>query len=80
MGLSSFSHDLVRTVLRDSRCHIAPGRNLAAAGVTSGPLEIAEALKAVTHRFINGRRAGAEPWKPQTLLTGPTSLPITFDM
>ena len=53
--------------------HYCLGANLAR-------LEIADALKAVTRRFINGRRAGAAPWKPQALLTGPTSLPITFDM
>ena len=52
--------------------HYCLGANLAR-------LEIAEALKTVTHRFRNPRRTGPAPWKPQVNLTGPTTLPIAFD-
>jgi cytochrome P450 len=48
-------------------------------GANLARLEIAEALKAVTRRFVNARRTGPAPWKPQVILTGPTSLPIAFD-
>jgi cytochrome P450 len=37
-GPEVLSHDLVRTVLRDSRFQIPPGLNLTTAGITSGPL------------------------------------------
>src|SRR5215217_6703772 len=37
-GPEVISYDLVRTVLRDSRFQVPPGLNLAAAGITSGPL------------------------------------------
>jgi len=52
--------------------HYCLGANLAR-------LEIAEALKTVTRRMANPRRTGPAPWKPQTNLTGPTTLPIAFD-
>lgn len=52
--------------------HYCLGANLAR-------LEIAEALKTVTQRMANPRRTGPAPWKPQTNLTGPTTLPIAFD-
>jgi cytochrome P450 len=52
--------------------HYCLGANLAR-------LEIAEALKTVTHRLANPRRTGPAPWKPQMNLTGPTTLPIAFD-
>ena len=37
-GPEVLSYELVRSVLRDSRFQIPPGLNLAAAGITSGPL------------------------------------------
>jgi cytochrome P450 len=37
-GPEILSHDLVRSVLRDNRFEIPPGLNLAAQGITSGPL------------------------------------------
>jgi cytochrome P450 len=52
--------------------HYCLGANLAR-------VEIAEALKAVTSRLSNPRRTGPAPWKPQTSLSGPTTLPIAFD-
>ena len=52
--------------------HFCLGANLAR-------LEIAEALKTVTRRISNPRRAGPAPWKPVIGLSGPTSLPIAFD-
>jgi len=53
--------------------HYCLGANLAR-------LEIAEALKAVTRRMSNPRRTGPAPWKPATSLSGPTTLPIAFDV
>ncbi len=53
--------------------HYCLGANLAR-------VEIAEALKAVTRRFSNPRRTGPAPWKPAVALSGPTSLPIAFDI
>ena len=53
--------------------HYCLGANLAR-------LEIAEALKAVTAKFANPRRTGPAPWKPLVTLSGPTSLPIAFDV
>jgi cytochrome P450 len=52
--------------------HYCLGANLAR-------VEIAEALKAVTHRISNPRRNGPAPWKPLVGLGGPISLPIAFD-
>jgi cytochrome P450 len=43
-------------------------------------LELAEALVAITRRIANPRRSGPAPWKPVTGVTGPTALPITFDV
>jgi cytochrome P450 len=42
--------------------------------------ELAEALTVLTHRLVNARIAGPVPWKPMVSLSGPTSLPIEFDM
>jgi cytochrome P450 len=42
-------------------------------------LELAEALAVMTRRMPNVRRTGPAPWKPLTALSGPTTLPITFD-
>ena len=52
--------------------HYCLGANLAR-------LELAEALKILSHRFSNPRRAGPVPWKPLLGLSGPTSLPMEFD-
>jgi len=53
--------------------HYCLGANLAR-------LEIAEALKAVTRRMSHPRKTGPAPWKPLVSLSGPTSLPIAFDV
>ena len=53
--------------------HFCLGANLARR-------EIAEALKIVTRRISNPRRTGPAPWKPAVGLSGPTSLPIAFDV
>jgi cytochrome P450 len=52
--------------------HYCLGANLAR-------LELAEALKILSERFGNPRRAGPVPWKPLLGLSGPTSLPMEFD-
>jgi cytochrome P450 len=52
--------------------HYCLGANLAR-------LELAEALKILSHRFPNPRCAGTVPWKPLLGLSGPTSLPMEFD-
>ena len=52
--------------------HYCLGANLAR-------LEIAQALKTVTHRLSNPRKVRPAPWKPFFGLSGPTSLPIAFD-
>ena len=52
--------------------HYCLGANLAR-------LELAEALKILSERFPNPRRAGTVPWKPLLGLSGPTSLPMEFD-
>ena len=53
--------------------HYCLGANLAR-------LELAEALTVMTRRMPNPRRAGPAPWKPIVGITGPTSLPIEFDV
>jgi cytochrome P450 len=53
--------------------HYCLGANLAR-------LEIAEALATVTRRISISRRTGPAPWKPFFGLSGPTSLPIAFDI
>jgi cytochrome P450 len=53
--------------------HYCLGANLAR-------LEIAEALATVTRRIPFPRRSGPAPWKPFFGLSGPTSLPVTFDI
>jgi cytochrome P450 len=42
-------------------------------------LELAEALRVITHRMPNPHRTGPAPWKPLVGITGPTTLPIEFD-
>jgi hypothetical protein len=95
-GPEILSQELARFVLRDRRFQMPPGLNLAMQGITSGPLwdkvvnsliganlarvELAEALKAVTGRIACPRRTGPAPWKPMTSLSGPTSLPIAWDV
>jgi cytochrome P450 len=53
--------------------HFCLGANLAR-------LEIAEVLKTVTRRISNPRRTAPAPWKPLFGLSGPTRLPIAFDI
>jgi len=42
-------------------------------------IELAEALRVITAKMSNPRRAGPAPWKPITELSGPTTLPIAFE-
>lgn len=51
--------------------HYCLGANLAR-------LELAEALRILTHRMVNPQRTGPAPWKPMMGLSGPTTLPIEF--
>jgi cytochrome P450 len=51
--------------------HYCLGANLAR-------LELAEALKVLTRRMPDPRRAGPAPWKPMMGMSGPASLPIEF--
>jgi cytochrome P450 len=51
--------------------HYCLGANLAR-------LELAEALRILTHRMPNPRITGPVPWKQMTSIGGPTSLPIEF--
>lgn len=53
--------------------HYCLGANLAR-------VELAEALKILAKRLPNPRRVGAVPWKPLLGLSGPTSLPMEFDL
>jgi cytochrome P450 len=53
--------------------HYCLGANLAR-------LELAEALTVMTKHMPHARRTGPAPWKPLTALTGPTTLPIEFDV
>jgi len=53
--------------------HYCVGANLARK-------EIAQALTTVTRRIPNPRKDGPAPWKPIFGLSGPTSLPIAFDV
>ncbi|TQC42530.1 cytochrome P450 [Rhodococcus sp. WS4] len=43
-------------------------------------LELIEALRVITRRLPNPHRTGPAPWKPLTGITGPTTLPIEFDI
>jgi len=43
-------------------------------------LELAQALTVITRRMPNPHRSGPAPWKPITGITGPTTLPIEFDV
>lgn len=51
--------------------HYCLGANLAR-------LELAEALKVLTHRMPDPRRTGPAPWKPMMGMSGPITLPIEF--
>jgi cytochrome P450 len=42
-------------------------------------LELIEALRVITGRIHNPRRAGPAPWRPIIGISGPTTLPIEFD-
>ena len=53
--------------------HYCLGANLAR-------LELAEALAILAKRLPTVRRAGVAPWKPMLGMTGPTSLPVEFDV
>lgn len=43
-------------------------------------VELAEALRVITRKMPNARRTGSAPWKPVAGISGPTSLPIAFDV
>jgi cytochrome P450 len=43
-------------------------------------LELTEALRVVTQRMPNPRRTGPAAWKAITGITGPTTLPLAFDV
>ena len=43
-------------------------------------LELAEAVTVITRRMPNPRCTGPAPWKPFTGMSGPTTLPINFDI
>jgi cytochrome P450 len=43
-------------------------------------LELTEALRVITQRMPNPRRTGPAPWKAITGITGPTTLPLAFDV
>lgn len=49
-------------------------------GVHPARIELAEALRVITARMASPRRTGPAPWKPITELSGPTTLPIEFDV
>ncbi len=53
--------------------HYCLGANLAR-------LELAEALAIMAQRLPTLRRVGPAPWKPMLGMTGPTSLPVEFDV
>ena len=41
-------------------------------------VELAEALRVLSRKLHNPRCEGRAPWKPMTGITGPASLPLTF--
>ena len=43
-------------------------------------IELAEALRLMAQRMPNIRRAGEAPWKPISGISGPTTLPVEFDV
>ena len=43
-------------------------------------IELAEALRLMAQRMPNIRRTGEAPWKPISGISGPTSLPVEFDV
>lgn len=49
-------------------------------GANLARLELAEALALMAERMPNIRRTGPVRWKPLGPLSGPTSLPIEFDI
>lgn len=53
--------------------HYCLGANLAR-------LELAEALAIMAQRLPTLHRVGPAPWKPVLGMTGPTSLPMEFDV
>ncbi len=42
-------------------------------------IEMTEALRVITSRMSNVRSCGPAPWKPMTGISGPMTLPLTFD-
>jgi cytochrome P450 len=49
-------------------------------GVHLARVELCEALRVITRRMSNARRTGPAPWRLPTELSGPTTLPIEFDI
>jgi len=43
-------------------------------------LELTEALRVITQRMPNPRQTGPSPWKGMAGITGPTTLPLEFDV
>lgn len=43
-------------------------------------LELTEALRVITRRMPNPRRTGPAPWQAISGITGPTTLPLAFDV
>lgn len=43
-------------------------------------VELTEALRVITQRMPNPRRTGPAPWKTLSGVTGPTALPLAFDI
>jgi cytochrome P450 len=43
-------------------------------------LELTEALRVITRRMPNPRRTAPAPWKAMSGITGPTTLPLEFDI
>ncbi|MBU9765524.1 cytochrome P450 [Mycobacterium sp. TNTM28] len=48
-------------------------------GVHLARVELTEALRVLTGKLHNPRCDGRPPWKPMTGITGPATLPVTFD-
>jgi cytochrome P450 len=48
-------------------------------GVHLARVELAEALSVLARRMPNLRCTGPAPWKPITQISGPTTLPVSFD-
>src|SRR5262249_38347530 len=43
-------------------------------------LELTEALRVITRRMPNPRQTGPSPWPGMAGITGPTTLPLEFDI